>query len=115
MSRIRNAWRALMGAEPSQPCSSCEEEGALFGLNPPAGCTFRVKCHRGSSWFVYIERGGKEITSALELIGDRWNPRKSDEELIVMAAKSALKDYAEIHSRAGLEGVYPPKRAKGAK
>jgi hypothetical protein len=119
MSRIRNAWRALMEAEPEVPATEYgadgavnETEGPLFGLTPPDGCHFDVSYDHSHppAWFVKIVRGGQSFATECAI-----SRGESDEEMIVRAAGKAIAAYERKQKVKVLEGCYPPKRAKGAK
>ncbi|MUV13567.1 hypothetical protein [Noviluteimonas gilva] len=90
--------------------------GVLFGLDPPKGCHFDVSCFENSSWHVRIVRWGKDLAHECELIDRFGRGVKTDEDLIVAAAKKALYAYdmrGEIDARKrvvrSLSGSYPPK------
>lgn len=114
MSRIRNAWRALMGAEPEVRVESeaVASEGPLFGLSPPDGCYFDVSYDQSypPAWFVKIVRGGESLANECAI-----SRGENDEEMILRAAGKAIDAYECKQRVADIEGCYPPKRAKGAK
>ncbi|HEY5851272.1 MAG TPA: hypothetical protein VIT62_10970 [Lysobacter sp.] len=115
MSRIVNAWRALMGAEPeADPLQQREEDavapaGVLFGLDPPRGHKFRVCLSKTGYWHVSILKNDRYVCGYCGLAG--FEP---DEKVIAEAAQGALDSYARQvalkERKARFEGSYPPKR-----